>query len=258
VGERPQWDYWLYEDLGDHRKLTIYHEREFEEGDWRNKKYELDVKKWCRKSFWTPDEATLISFFRDPEKLQKAEDFVPWNEEDEEFQKHIELKKHLFDLHGLIKDSQEKKILPDFFRPEMYIDWAKRVGVSICADIPRELERAERQRNYRGPPPNIFQRASGNWPTDDMLSDSEDALIESEDAPNRKLTSQEARLKQNLIKILFAVLLESNLIKRDPVELSKKLADTLEKHKRKQRDGERPLGAQTIQIRLEEAHELQK
>src|SRR3954451_22199945 len=115
MAERVTWDYWLYEDIGDHRNVSIYLLQDLDERDWRNKKYELEFHKWCRKYFWDADQAALISFFRDPEKLEKAVEFDQF-EEDEQFDQHFQLKKHILALRDLIIDAQKNGILTDFFR----------------------------------------------------------------------------------------------------------------------------------------------
>jgi hypothetical protein len=194
MGDHPQWDYWRYEHIEDYGSFPIDHVKDLNVGDWRNKKYDLDTKIWCKAFFWNADEAAFISFNRDPAKLKNAEKFVSWDEEeDEEFKKHIGLKNQILALRNLIVDSQSKKILTDIFRPEMYIEWANHVGVSIPSKIPQELELAERQRNYQGRPPNIFERASGDRPTAEMLAvESDDLSDDSEARSSRRPTRSAA------------------------------------------------------------------
>jgi hypothetical protein len=42
--------------------VSIYLLQHIEDRDWRNEKYELDIRKWCRKFYWNADQAALISF----------------------------------------------------------------------------------------------------------------------------------------------------------------------------------------------------
>src|ERR1700733_594698 len=115
MGDHPYWDYWRYEDIEDYGKFPIDHVKDLDVGDWRNKKYDLNTKKWCKEFYWDAEQAAKISFDRDPEKLKNAED-VSWDEEeDEEFKKHLGLQNHILALRDLIIDAQSKKLLPDFF-----------------------------------------------------------------------------------------------------------------------------------------------
>jgi hypothetical protein len=245
--DRPNWDYWLYEDLGNgnYRDIASY---ALNEGDIRSDKYDLDLNKWCSKYFWTAQEAALISFLRDPDKVQRTDDDFIFHDEvyapmddDNDGKKNIELRQYITTVYDMIEDAQAKEVLPaKFFRPEMYIDWAKRVGVDIPQSVSQSLI-VERNRGT-GPPRSA----------DDTKSVDEDS------EPKRKSNSQQKRLENNLTKILLAVLVESKLIEKEPAALAKKLELILDNLAYDQADKSLSLGAPTIEDRLAEAHELRK
>jgi hypothetical protein len=149
MADHPKWDYWMYEDLGEGRLLPIDHFHPISDDDIRNDKYRVDRKKWCRKYFWKPDEAALISFIRDPEKI--TAELISFDEDDFQREEHVALCKHMSALCDLIVSEQGKGRLDHgFFPPEKYVEWAKQVGVSIPPCITKELEvvRLERERIY--------------------------------------------------------------------------------------------------------------
>jgi hypothetical protein len=248
--DHPDWDYWLYENLGNgkYRDIASY---ALNDGDIRSDKYDLDFSKWCRKYFWTAQEAALISFFRDPDKVERTDaDFIFHDEvyapgdDDEHGKKNIELRQYITDLYDLIEDAQTKKVLPaQFFLPEMYIDWARRVGVDIPQSVSQELALVESERNQEKTP---------------AQSGDETKSADADSAPKRKSNSQKKRLENNLTKILLAVLVESKLIDKEPTALSKKLELILENMAHEQGDKHLSLGAPTIEDRLAEARELLK
>jgi hypothetical protein len=237
--DHPRWDYWLYEKLDDGRVLPVDHDDWLPKGDVRKDKYSVDTKIWCRKHLWTAEQAALISFSRDPEKVLLDDDLIPWD--DEFHEEHSRLAKDIDNLFGLIKDAQETKILPTIFHPGMYIEWAEYSGVDFPPYIKNELDAVERERSHRA-----------NVACVDMASP------DSEEAPEKRGRSQQKRLENNLTKILLAILLRSGLIKEDLDKLSKDLAGILTDTKNKRGDKDFSLTAPTIKARLEETHDLLK
>src|SRR5438067_3675198 len=131
MAEHPAWDYWMCDDLGNDRIISIHEGKSLSEADIRNEEYDLDVEKWCREWYWEADEAATISFGRDPDKVKNADDSLPIVEA-EDRAKHNELIGHIDTLEGLIMEAQEQKLLlSPFFPPAMYVEWSRRVGVSI-------------------------------------------------------------------------------------------------------------------------------
>jgi hypothetical protein len=238
MADPPKWDYWLYEDLGDGRYLSIYHDRSLPEGDVRNNKYDVDIKKWCRKYLWNAEQAALISFIRDPDKVTAA-DLRPQDDEFGDFKEHNELWNNMSKLCDLITDAQKKRILPDIFPPGMYIEWARHVGVDMPLAIRKELEIVERERRYEA---------------DDSAEPSDDVAAVALKHAKKNGASQQKRFENGLTRTLLAVLIKSALIKTDTATLSKALADILDA-KAQKGDGKFSLGAATIKKRLDEAHD---
>jgi len=243
--DQPKWDYWLWEDLGDGRRLSIYHDRIFRQWDIRDEKYNLDLEKWCKKYIWTAEEAALISFMRDPDKILRSKtnfqnlSLPEGAVTDESDRDNLVLRVIITKLIKLIKKAQEGGDLPvRVFRPGHYIDWAKLVGVDIPPDVEWGVER------WRRLEAQLTERAG----------DTELADVKDEDIA---MTSQQKRVINNIKKILLAILVESGLIKRDPDLLSKTLRKTLdrlhEEHGNKELDN---LKAPRIKFRLDEARAL--
>jgi hypothetical protein len=250
MADRPSWDYWLYEDLGNGRYRGIHDSGcHLDDSDIRSDGYEIDVDKWCRCHFWNAQEAALVSYFRDPDKVERtSDDFVlhgkvrgAYGDDDDDAEKNLELRNHITDLYELIRQAQKQEVLPEFFRPAMYIDWAKRMGVSVPKPIADELDRVSLEDD----------RATSQY---NSVGRRQPTLDEAEE----KLTSQQSRAARNLVKILLAVLLKTNLIKWDPVKLSGSLEKILDDLSVAQEDPNISVSIDTIKARLREAYALLK
>jgi hypothetical protein len=75
MADHPAWDYFMYETLPDGRKREFYRYH-LEYNDIRADNYDLDLEEWCgmKHFYWTAQEAALISFDRDPNKVELSED----------------------------------------------------------------------------------------------------------------------------------------------------------------------------------------
>jgi hypothetical protein len=247
------WKYETIEDGGAERQISIYEGKDLEDADIRNKRYDLDATAWCRKHyFWNAEEAALISFGRDPDKVVSRDEYVPRDNEDEDFKKHLELLDHIEKRVLLIKHAQEKGGLPEFFPPAMYIEWGKRSGFYIPKFVHAGLEKVEREREAmsQGKRPSIFP---GIYL--DPVEMSED---DSEQDAKKKGPSQQKKYENNLTKILLALLIKSDLIKKDPGDLSKTLAEILATKAHEEGDERLAVKDDTIKLRLKDAHELLK
>ena len=253
MAKYPSPDYWMHEiieDAGADRRISIYEGKDLDSADIRNQKYDLDKRIWCReKEFWDAEEAALISFGRDPDKVVKRDEYVPWDEDDEDFKKHSELWDQIEKRRLLIKDAQEKEMLPDFFPPKTYVKWAERMGFFIPGFVTNELDAIQREREAirQGKRPSIFP---GIYL--DPVEMSED---DSERVSEKKGRSQQKRFDNNLLKILAAVLIYAKLGNK-PAELSKALADILENRALELANKRLLLGVSTIEERIEEALDL--
>jgi hypothetical protein len=235
MADHPRWNYWIDENLGDGRLLPVDDDGWLPKGDIRKDTYNLDTKKWCRKHLWTAEQAALISFSRDPYKVLTDNDLIPWN--DEHHEEHAALAKHINKLYRLITDAQEQRILPEIFRPGMYIEWAKHVGVDFPPYIEAELDAVERERS---------RNADSAQQSDDVVSNNTERTSE------KKGRSQQTRLENNLRKIILALLIKAGLTNEKPDALSRKLEDILLKE-----DTPYPK-AGTIEERLTEVLDLLK
>ncbi len=255
MADRTPWDYWLYEDLGNGRYRGIHDSGcHLDESDIRSDEYDIDVDAWCRCHFWDAQEAALISFFRDPAKVERtSDDFVLHNEirgsygrDDADNEKNIELRNQITDLYDLIRQAQRQEVLPIFFRPVMYVDWAKRMGVSIPEPVAHALNRVKIENEHL-----------------DAAAKSKQAYLAGKGVPapdesEEKLTSQQSRAVNNLVKILLAVLLKSKLINWDVIKLSRALEEILDDLSVSQEDPKLSVSADTVKGRLLEARDLLK
>jgi hypothetical protein len=238
----PDWNYWMYRYL-DSEAGTYRPIHDFDvitDNDIRYEGYDLDDNKWCRKNFWTAQEAALISFHRDPDKIRELYKF---DETDDNFlsefdttdEEHYELTGFITDIYGLIKSSQEEKTLPPkLLRPDLYVEWAMLVGIDIPHSVLEELNAVQRERREEADPPE---------PSDETAS------VGAEPVPKTKKPSQ--RLENNSTKIILALLLHSGLINKDVRWLSGRLSEIIH-----EKMGEVEPKAGTIETRLNEAHEL--
>jgi hypothetical protein len=249
MSDQPHWDYWLHEDLPNGRYRQI--DRHLGENDIRSEEYDLDLEKWCGRKhfFWTAQEAALISFFRDPDKVERTEeDFIlhngvmgPRGDDDEDGKRNIELREYITDLYDRIRDAQEKRELPQLLRRDLYIEWAELVKIDIPQSVLHALKAAERE---RAPPGPALSKAA------------EDATSDSDDELDDKVASQDSKFRNGARKVILALLLESGLINRTTTKLSQDLEDKLRDEAQKRADDEIVLGNQTIIKRLKEARDL--
>lgn len=158
MADFPAWDYWAWEQLPGGRQRPVETGNSFlSESDIRNDIYDLDVKNWCRRKhfFWTAQEAALISFGRDPDKVERTkDDFVfhdevygpPDNDEDDSRQKDNELRQYITDVHEAILHAQETEVLKPRIPRERYIEWAEGEGIDVPRFVVEAVEEFERER----------------------------------------------------------------------------------------------------------------
>lgn len=251
MADRPDWNYWMREWISDSTYRNVETSSAYlTENDIRRDEYDLDVNKWCWKKhfFWTAQEAALISFFRDPDKVERTDDdFIFHNnvygvrgDDDEDGKKNIELRQYITDLYELILDAQEKKELPRRLLRDVYIEWAELVGVDIPQPVLQALKAVERESQHETRP-------------DDLR----DGVV-SVDTDQSKKQKGNTKYENNLLKILLALLIKSDLIEKSTGAMSNTLAEILLTKAHDQGDDELKVGHETIKKRLDEAHELLK
>jgi hypothetical protein len=247
MAELPLWNYWMYETLSGEtdRKISIYEGKDLAKKDVRNKDYDLDHRAWCRKYFWNAEQAALISFVRDPDKVVSRDSWEQGDGyDDEDFERHNELWDQIEKLFELIKDSQKTAVLPEFFSPTMYIEWAKHIGFYFPDYVKRELENVERVRSKKA-----IEIIPGKYVDSNEVPESNLKQV-----PEKK--SAQTKIANNDKTILLALLIESNLIKRGATELSMRLAKILRNKAFDEGDDALRLGDEAIAKRLQEARDL--
>jgi hypothetical protein len=249
MAEHPDWNYWCYEHLpeGGYREVETSGGFLGEE-DIRFNGYNLDVENWCsgKHFYWTAQEAALISFFRDPDKVERTEDDFIFHEEvmgprddDEDSKKNIELRQYITDLYGLIMRAQETRELPQRrLRRDLYIEWAQLEGVDIPQPVLDALKAVEREGQHATRAEVI---------SDDGTSDG------LKDQSSKKFESQQTRVANNLRKIIAAILIYTKQDKKDLAALSTALESILNERGLEMADRRMFLKASKIQERLAEA-----
>jgi hypothetical protein len=231
MAEHPAWNYWLFDDLGNGRIVSIYEGRSLSEIDIRNEQFDLDEKRWCRE-FWSASQAAAISFGRDPDKLERADDSLSITGAQDRA-KHAELIDHIDRLEQIIKSAQKMESLDDpTFLPERYIKWANSIGVDYPHYVAEELKIVEsevaRLKEFRT---RADQDNRGDQET--RHSDLSDGQTDNDlpecaaDLPNPKGRAPQARLEANQTKIIFALLLKTNLKKQNMTPLALELSKIL-------------------------------
>ena len=143
----PDPDWWMSEYINDNTRIvSIYEGTDLDEADIRNKSYAVDIS-WHRKNyFWNANDAALISFGRNPDKVVDRDKYVPSDDDldEQQFKKHNELWDAITERRLLIEDAQSKRVLPEIFPPAMYIDWGKRLGFRVQTQLSQYATRAAR------------------------------------------------------------------------------------------------------------------
>jgi hypothetical protein len=271
----PSWDFWKFMiiDVNDRGRdfrstVSIYDWADIVKTDIRNKNFDLDCNKWCRENFWEADQAAAISFDRDPGKIQQylaEHGYLGADEEnEEECAAHDELVDAIKARQRLIEEAQENKVLPpgSIFRPEMFVDWGKRVGFRVPPQVEEWLNNVERERRGEGRLSTIFpgkffenQDADGNKiHLSAPVDEAESSQNKAEQKSKRDVGPQKKEL-YNLTGVLLAALMETQLIDRDPETLKRILQTRVEKKKIKNIKGT-PISDRTVSKWIDEAYVL--
>jgi hypothetical protein len=247
MADFPAWDYWAWE-LDSHGRAVMsdFSADSVNDDDIRFEGYDLDYDNWCKRSsfYWTAQEAALISFGRDPDRVEKTkEDFVfsagVVGPEDHELRQNITA------VYEAILDAQktgnlhQRRILR-----ERYINWATGEGIDIPIFVSEAVDAFERERDA----------------LDARLSEHVNVTIAEPDdeIPEAKLDSHDKKFRNNVKKVIAALLIETGLKSRSTKKLAETLENALNGEADRRKDFEIRLGWQTIQDRLDEAHELLK
>lgn len=102
------------------------------DNDFHNDDMDCDYDFWSGKFYWTVDEATALSFGKDPEKFK-------WNDEPWGVKALVDdstFANYFSELREVILADQATGVLPEVLPPHLYLDWAGRRDV----DVPHTLE----------------------------------------------------------------------------------------------------------------------
>jgi hypothetical protein len=228
-----EWDFWMWgSDRWGNAKWIDRGRSALSENDLRFEDYELKTDNWCRREhyFWTAQEAALISFSRDPDKVERSEvDFLdsrelPFYAEDDD-NNDITLQEEIEKVYDAIVKAQADGVLWQRMPRDQYLEWAVGEGISI--------------------PDHVLKSV------DDFESEAKDL-----DRSEEPLNSQE---KRNLLLIIYGLLIEGKWVGDDnlpsdisiaPKSLFEKLAKEFKKPKYKSEF--RPPSDQTIRNRFKD------
>ncbi len=177
--------------------------------DIRCEGYDLDCDNWCKRShfYWTAQEAALISFGRDPDRVERTnEDFVfsagVVGPEDHELRQNITAV-YMAILHAQERGNLERRILR-----ERYIDWARGEGIDIPIFVSEAVNAFERERDVLNA--RLSEHLNGS------IAEPDDEI------PEAKLNNHDRKFRNNVRKVIAALLIETGLKSRG----TKKLAET--------------------------------
>jgi hypothetical protein len=250
MADFPAWDYWRWElnscgspvviDTG------IY---SVNDDDFRCEDYDLDENNWCTRSnfYWTAQEAALISFGRDPDKIKES-----FKERIENFPffdgvvgpEDHELRQNISAVYNAILHAQETGNLQRRILRERYIDWARGEGIDFPIFVSEAINAFEREREA------LHERLSQH--VNGMIAEPDDEL------PDEEVNSHDKKFRNNVRKVIVALLIHTGLASRGTKKLAEDLQAILNDKADLQKDFALKLGWQTIQDRLDEAHELLK
>jgi hypothetical protein len=241
MADHPKWDFWvpnIHVSEDEDGAISITQTLLDSHQDIRADQFELNVSNWCtvKNFFWTAQQAALISFLRDPEAVNcteayMADDLDFGESSGEEAEKRFALVHAIDDLTDLIREAQDKGVLTQPMRREVYIEWALLNGI----DIPQQVQDSVK---------DTWLRLSR-------------APQESVGAGSPRVTEgHQKRRANNLQKILLAALVEGNLMDRDVKDLAKKFDKFLKVKVEEEGDDDLKVSAKTIRDRINDAKDL--
>ena len=270
MADYPAWNYWAWEQLLDGRQRPVEtSDGVLYESDIRNDMYWLDVNRWCKRGhfFWTPQEAALISFGRDPDKVDRTEDDFIFHDDflrtdDEDGQKNVELRQFITDVYEAIRHAQVTGELRPRIAREAYIEWAKDEGIDVPHFVVEAIDAFERDREREadiaersGLPSEIPGAASRAFATaTDVHTPIEGASASLNSSKEHEL---DIRKETSLKLLIYALLIKGDWLKKKLPP--KQLVGFLEqefKDRGGYKGGLKIPSVQTIRNHLKEVNEL--
>jgi hypothetical protein len=257
MAKNAAWDSFMFEDLAEGKQRAV-DRSSLEQNDIRNERFDLDyfdAEDWCgpRHFFWTPQEAALITFYRDPSKVELDEDndyvfdddFIGPIGDDEDGRANQALRQRIENVHDAIRaaQAQDPRELPQRIRREVYVEWCGIVGIDFPPSVAQKLE-------YFTNNLDALEAKMNQQPdTPDPTTDNTDTK-----KPKREPLAG-PRAENNTLRILLAVLVVSKLVNHPKSELSRTLANWLETNKITQTNGNL-IDMEMIEGRVSAAQEL--
>jgi hypothetical protein len=212
----PAWNYWMWDDKGEY----IYkYDHAMEDHPDAEFLWQTDYDdKWMRKLFWSPEQATALSFGRSPDK-------VTWDDEPfgvKDMEGSSEFASHFCMLRDEIIEAQNKGLLPSSIPALMYVEWAETNNVpfppslasSVGAFHKQITDDAERFVRLE----ELVQRQG-----EELKKFQQELLVEGQ---LRKVTAEaHPRLRSNLLKVILAVAKQK--YGHPKAGAAKKIVDTL-------------------------------
>lgn len=229
--ELPSWNFWRHFPNGEFRFDLDY--KNFEEADLRSPKAHADPIVWARKYFWTAEQASLLAFGLDPERIDWEDYCVdPEGQEVRDL-----LYEYCKKFASLLRSDQDAARLPsDPIPAGVLLAWAETHRVTFPHWIVAQVE-------------TILS------PQSIQVADTEEPrTTEPRDAGKTN------RVDRNVKKIILAFLRRGKT-KDSRVDIplqSKQLSQTLSELAVDSGDDSLKLGEQTIRERLNEAEDLVK
>ena len=249
------WNYWVYDD-DDRDPEAQHNDAEYFHGE----EFDADFLKWIRRGNWTADQATALTFGKNPDRMNL--DYASNGG------RHpSEFAQYYVNMHERVVEAQRCGSLPNWIPPAVYVQWANENRISIPPDIEVGLTAAEneitdlRQRNselvdqvelLEDETSELKQRLMElKYQLDKARTSSvvAQAANEVEEAPKRQ--SDESRDRNTLLKIILSIAIEKYRYKIDGAKQSatRHIADATLRNGLKVSDD-------TVQKRLDEARNL--
>ena len=205
----PEWNYWVYKRYWEYIEDPILEgygrDAADNDADIHDDEFsEIDYQKWARTSFWTPEQATFLSFGKDPDVREENE--VSGLSRPSYFAVYFE------HLYNMIERAQESGVLPSKISPAVYVEWSKRLDVDMPPDLVDEITKAEVSfRDISEQNKSLLAQVDDlkrelnllRYQNDQLRGRSEAGSADTVSKP--KIPSAETRRRQTLLKLVLSM-----------------------------------------------------